>query len=133
MKEALLILFSLVGFFISLYIYAVKKRGLALYCIVGKNCDEVIKSRYGKAFGIENTILGMIYYAGIFAYAISILLYGNLFKEVTVYYFVVIASICAAVFSIYLTWVQMFVLKKWCEYCIVSSLCSVLILAVLVV
>ncbi|MBS3114230.1 hypothetical protein J4448_03940 [Candidatus Woesearchaeota archaeon] len=43
-----------------------------------------------------------------------------------------IASLGSVLFSIYLTAVQAFVLKKWCEYCIVSSIASVLILIVLI-
>jgi len=74
----------------------------------------------------------MLYYVLIFIYGISMLLNRNLFKGNIIYYVVVIAGLGSVLFSIYLTAVQAFVLKKWCEYCIVSSIASLLILIVLV-
>ncbi|MBI2646897.1 hypothetical protein HYW99_00295 [Candidatus Woesearchaeota archaeon] len=58
---------------------------------------------------------------------------GNIYILNVVYYFIVIASILSVLFSIYLTGVQAFVLKKWCDYCMVSSIASVLILIVILV
>lgn len=123
---------SLIGFGVSFYIFYAKKYGRQLHCVVGQDCDAVVKSKYGKTFGIENTIPGMLYYALIFAYGIAVLSNRNLFKANIIYYPVVIASIGSVLFAAYLTSVQAFVLKKWCEYCIVSSIASLLILLVLV-
>ena len=132
MKEIYLICFSAVGFLVSAYIFYSKKFNKPLFCPIGENCDAVVKSKYGKTFGIENTIPGMLYYVLIFIYGISMLLNRNLFKGNIIYYVVVIAGLGSVLFSIYLTAVQAFVLKKWCEYCIVSSIASLLILIVLV-
>lgn len=131
MNSNYLIILSIVGFGVSLYIYYSKKYDKPMYCPIGQDCDAVVKSKYGKTFGIENTVPGMLYYGAVFVYGIAILLNRNIFKENIIYYFVVIASIGSVLFSIYLTAVQAFVLKKWCEYCIVSSIASVLILVVL--
>ena len=102
-----------------------------MYCPIGQDCDAVVKSRYGKTFGIENAIPGMLYYIMVIGYSITLLLNGNIFKGDIIYYFIVSASIGSVLFSIYLTGVQAFVLKKWCYYCIISSIASVLILFVL--
>jgi len=131
MNPAYLIVLSIVGFSVSFYIYYTKKYNKKLYCVMGQNCDEVVKSKYGKTFGIENTIPGMSYYVLVFIYGSSLLLNRNVFKENIIYYFIVIASIGSVLFSAYLAAVQAFVLKKWCEYCIVSSIASLLILIVL--
>ena len=127
-----LIILSLIGFGVSFYIFYTKKYGKQLHCVIGQDCDAVVKSRYGKTFGIENTIPGMLYYALIFAYGIAVITNRNLFKPDIIYYSVVIASIASVLFAVYLTSVQAFVLKKWCEYCIISSIASVLILIVLI-
>lgn len=123
---------ALAGFLVSLYIYISKRYDKPMHCVIGENCDAVVKSKYGKTFGIENTIPGMIYYVLVFAYA-ALLSNRNVFKQDIVYYFIVIASIGSVLFSIYLIAVQAFVLKKWCEYCIVSSLASMLILVLLII
>ena len=131
MKEIYLIILSIIGFGASFYIYYSKRHGKALYCPIGSDCDAVVKSKYGKTFGIENTIPGMLYYLLIFSYGISAVLNQNIFKYNMVYYFLVGASVCSALFAAYLTAVQAFVLKKWCDYCITSSIASILILIIL--
>ena len=132
MNPIYLIILSLIGFAVSFYIFYAKKYDKQLHCVIGQDCDAVVKSKYGKTFGIENTIPGMLYYALIFAYGIAVLSNRNLFKANIIYYFVVIVSIGSVLFAAYLTAVQAFVLKKWCEYCIVPSIASLLILLVLI-
>ena len=132
MNPIYLIILSLIGFAVSFYIYYSKKYDKPLHCVIGQDCDAVVKSKYGKTFGIENTIPGMLYHALIFAYGIAALSNRNLFKDNLIYYFVVIASIASVLFAVYLASVQAFVLKKWCEYCIVSSIASLLILLALI-
>ena len=133
MNYVYLIPLSLVGFAASFYIYYSKKKDNVIYCLIGHGCDAVVKSKYGKTFGIENTIPGTLYYALIFVYAIIALLNQNVFKDQIVYYLVVSASIASVLFSAYLTGVQAFVLKKWCDYCVASALASLSILIVLII
>jgi len=123
---------SLIGFVVSFYLYHTKTHNKPIVCFIGHDCDAVVKSKYGKTFGIENTIPGMLYYVLIFIYGIAVFLNRNLFKWDIIYYFVVIASLGSVLFSIYLTAVQAFVLKKWCDYCVISSIASVLILMLLI-
>ena len=129
MNSVYLIFLSLIGFSVSAYLYHSKTRNKKLYCFIGQDCDDVVKSKYGKTFGIENTLVGIIYYGLVFSY--GAFLNRNIFIGNIIYYFIVIASIASAVFSVYLTSVQAFVLKKWCEYCLISSAVSILIMFVL--
>ena len=123
---------SVIGFAVSYYIYYSKKYDKPLYCPIGEDCDEVVRSKYGKTFGVENTIPGMLYYAIIFVYSIAALANRNLFKGNLIYYFLVSASVASVLFSLYLAYIQKFILKKWCIYCIVSTAASIIIFAVLV-
>lgn len=132
MKEILLIILSIIGFAVSFYIFHSKKYNKPMHCIIGENCDAVVKSKYGETFGVENTIPGMLYYALVLVYAVGLLLNQNLFKGNVIYYFIVGISIASVLFSLYLAYVQKFILKKWCEYCIVSTIASILILGVLI-
>jgi len=133
MKEIFLMVLSVIGFAVSFYIYHSKKNNRKLFCLIGENCDDVVKSKYGKTFGIENTIPGMMFYFLVFAYGFLIFLNQNIFKGSIIYYFVVSASFASVLFSFYLASVQAFVLKKWCEWCITSSAVSVLILIMLLI
>src|SRR3989344_5238535 len=120
MNPFYLMLLSVIGFAVSFYIYYSKKYDKQMYCPLGDDCDAVVKSKYGKTLGIENTVPGMLYYVLIFLYGILLLLNRNIFIGNIIYYFIVIASIGSVLLSIYLTGVQAFILKKWCEYCIAS-------------
>jgi len=131
MKEIYLICFSVVGFLVSAYILYSKKFNKPLFCPIGKNCDDVVRSKYGKTFGIENTIPGMGFYILIFIYAIGLLSNRNLFKEVIIYHSLVGISFGSVLFSLYLAYIQKFVLKKWCYYCIISAIASLLIFIVI--
>ena len=132
MKQTYLIILSLIGFAVSAYIFYSKKYDKPLYCPIGENCDEVVRSKYGKTFGIENTIPGMGFYILIFIYAIGLLSNRNLFKEVIIYHSIVGISSASVLFSLYLAYIQKFVLKKWCYYCIISAIASLLIFIVII-
>jgi len=132
MKQTYLIILSLIGFAVSAYIFYSKKYDKPLFCPIGKNCDEVVRSKYGKTFGIENTIPGMGFYILIFVYAIGLISNRNLFKEAIVYYSLVGISFVSVLFSLYLVYIQKFVLRKWCYYCIISSIASMLIFLIMV-
>lgn len=135
-------LLSFIGLLVSWYLYYSKTHDKRIYCLMGHDCEEVVRSKYGKTFGIENTLIGMLYYLLIFVYGILLIgieqpvlafLNRNIFIGKLVYYLIVGAGIGSVGFSVYLTAVQAFVLKKWCDYCIISSIVSVLILVVLVI
>ena len=133
MNHLYLIILSSIGFAISLYLYYSKIHNTQIYCLIGHECDAVVKSKYGKTYGIENTLIGILYYGFVLIYGILLLMNRNIFKDNLIYYPIVIASLGSVLFSVYLTAVQAFVLKKWCDYCIISSIVSVLILAVFLV
>lgn len=130
MKEIALMIFAFIGFAVSAYIFYSKKYDKPLYCFSKADCDAVVRSKYGKTFGVENTIPGMLYYAIIFAY--GFFLNRNVFIALPVYYFIVGISVASVLFSLYLAYVQKFILKKWCMYCIISTIASIMILGVLV-
>ena len=90
----------------------------------GETCDRVVKTKYGKTFGIENTILGMLYYGAVFLASLGQEFYTVFFTSMPLYWIKVIVSGGAALFSVYLTYVQFGILKKWCEYCIASAIIS---------
>ena len=133
MKEIILVIPGLIGFFISSYILYSKKTSTPLICPAKQGCNEVVNSKYGKMFGFENTYIGIVFYLVIIMYGASEFFNRNLFKQDIIYHSLVGASILSVLFSIYLTFVQAFVLKKWCYYCLASALMSILILIILVV
>jgi len=129
----LTLILAFVGFILAYYIWKKKSGKEKLVCIIGKDCDKVIGSKYARTLGIDNTILGTVYFAFVFILSLIYLVFPFA-SEIN---FLSIGSLiitgAAALFSFYLAIVQVFILKELCEYCLASSFLSVLIFVVLVV
>ncbi len=126
MELALFVLATL-GFLLTVYIWYKKTYRQKLVCAIGHDCEKVINSRYAKIFFIDNIIIGLFYY--LFMDLSAVFTFWVLPFLITVR---TLASAGAALFSLYLTYVQLAVLKEWCEYCLASALISIAIFLVLV-
>ena len=125
-----LLILAIAGFVLSYYIYYKKNKHQELVCVIGEDCDKVVNSKYGTTFGIDNTIAGMLYYAFVALGAILILSGVNILAGFFVLDVLIIAGLFASLFSIYLIGVQLFILKEWCEYCLGTSVITILIFLV---
>lgn len=117
----IIIFLAFCGFLIASYIRHHKKNiAEALVCPLKANCDTVIHSDYSKIFGIPVEVLGMIYYSLIaVGYGLAII-FPNLETPI-VASGLMFATVCAFVFSIYLTLIQAFALRNWCTWCLFSA------------
>ena len=122
-----LIAFAAVGGFgVALYIYYTKKHHKQLVCPVGSDCNAVINSRYAKFFGIPIEYWGMFYYAVIFIAYIVLIFAPHLLSE----FFLaglIMFTVAAFLFSLYLLFAQAFLLRQWCIWCILSAALSIMI------
>lgn len=121
---------ALLGFSIAFYIFYKKSRQEKLVCIIGEDCNKVVESKYSKLWGIRLEFLGMIYY-GLIAlyYGIDGVLLQNGFSLVDTV--VAGASALAFLLSLYLTVIQLTVLRDLCEWCIASGILSTIIFLVI--
>lgn len=111
------------GFLVARHIRYHKKTGQTLVCPIKFDCNTVVNSDYSKFFGIPVEILGMIYYGLIFFTYLSFIFLANIVPDVLVGLMIIVSHI-ALLFSLYLLFVQIFVLKKLCSWCIVSAVIS---------
>ncbi|MEI6400518.1 MAG: vitamin K epoxide reductase family protein [bacterium] len=114
-------LVSVLGFLLSYKIYQKKQVAGPLVCPLRANCDRVIRSSHSKIFGVSLEWFGMFYhvvgflfYVGTFLFAVHIPLWAVFMAS--------IATLFSFIFSLYLTAVQLFVLKSWCSWCMGSAL-----------
>lgn len=83
------------------------------------NCLVVTSSKYSSLFGIPLALFGAFYYLTMFVL---------LFKRERLYkHFFLLVSSFGVLFSIYLTYIQAFVIGLFCLYCLGSALISFLI------
>lgn len=116
-------LLALIGFIVSWYIFYKKQRHEKLVCFLDQGCNRVVESKYNSLFfGIPNERIGMVYYASVMVFAILVFGGTEIFTGL-----LLTASALATLSSLVLLFIQAFVLKQWCEYCLTSAVASIAI------
>ncbi len=130
-SEDVLIRFTLfalgfAGFLVARHIYEEKKAERPLVCPIKFDCNTVVHSDYSLFLGVKVEILGMLYYAFVTLSYLLFLFAPNTLPNVLLGMMVVF-SLVGFLFSIYLVFIQIFVIKKMCSWCIVSAFICILI------
>lgn len=121
---------AVVGCLISVHIYREKKKDVPMVCPLNFHCDTVVYSKYSKFFGIPVEVIGICYYA-VVAISYTLFLFWPSVVNPVFTLVVLFATISAFLFSIYLTFVQVFRIKELCSWCLTSaSICTVIFLLV---
>ena len=115
--------FSVIGFIDALYLSIERFKGTSNFCIIGSDCDKVLVSAYSTIGNIPVAFLGTIYY---FIMLILILNYFRNKKEGGLYLISYITCIGFAA-SVWFVYLQLFVIKSICSYCMISALCSIIL------
>lgn len=112
----LIFILSVLGLFLSIYLsYTHFTNSETTFCLSGSGCDLINNSAFSKVFGIPIPIFGLIGYL-----IIAFISYRELNqKKLNYLYFL---SLIGIAFSIYLTYLELFIIKAICSYCVISAL-----------
>ncbi len=113
-----IIFLGFAGFLLALYIWHKKSSREAMVCPLRMDCNKVVESEYSKFLGIPVEWLGMAYYAFV---ALGYGARATLLHSVIFGYVLFFAAAMAMLFSLYLTFIQIFALKQFCSWCLVSA------------
>jgi uncharacterized membrane protein len=103
------------GLLVSAYLTWVHLRGVAPFCLTGSGgCETVQASRYSEILGLPVATLGMAGYLGLL---FSALLRGGVGIILGLF-----VALVGALFSVYLTWLELFVIHAICQYCVTSAI-----------
>ncbi len=110
-------LFSVVGLVDTVYLsyHAIKRTDVACWWFPAEWCKKVQYSKFSKTFGVPNPFLGLLMYLAIIGltyFAAIGLAAPWLVKAVVVFGFL---------FSVYFTFIQAFVLRAFCTWCVISA------------
>ena len=112
---------AIVGFLLSIYTLYVEymcSDGKAACDINDKfSCTKTITSKYGRTFGVPNSVGGIVFYVLVFILA--------LMGFIT---YVKYLSVIAVLGSVYLAYISQFKLKTWCPVCILIYIVNILLL-----
>ena len=97
------------GFMVARHIRHHKKTGKLLVCPIKFDCNTVVNSDYSKFFGIPVEILGMAYYSLVFISYFCFIFIQGLLPNFLIG-FMILLSVTAFLFSVYLISVLLFIL-----------------------
>lgn len=84
------------------------------------DCGQVLTSQYATVLGIPVALLGMLHYI-----ALLVLLFLSIYTNKKLFVRLALLSTSVGlVVSLYLVWLQLFVINAICQYCMVSALFS---------
>lgn len=122
MSTILIIVLALIGLADASYLTYEHFNPVVAPCGVGifANCGEVLGSKYATFEGIPISMLGAAYY-------LSIILALVVFFKTKRWFlkkYMIAASFFAFLFSLYLVYLQLFIVRAICPYCMLSALTS---------
>ena len=118
---------SLLGIAVSAYVWRSQRSNQPITCWT-KDCDRIIRSPYSRLLGIHNSAIGFWLFLFIFLMTSLHQLDLEPWPHRTLLA-VTLLSLIGTLVSLYLTYIQLFVLKGICNWCLTSAL---LILAIFI-
>lgn len=119
----LFILISLIGILDASYLTFEHFSINNIICNINDTCNIVLTSKYAEILGVPLAILGLMYYLTIFinSFLFKITKYTG-YKLILLY-----LPIFSFFFSIWLVYLQLFILNSICIYCMASAIISTMI------
>lgn len=117
------LVFSALGFIDAAYLAAEHFTGAIPPCSIVQGCETVLTSAYATLWGIPVALFGALFYLAAFLLAF---LYKETRGDKFLYALVFISS-AAFLASLWFVYIQLFVLKAICLYCMTSAGTSTLV------
>ena len=123
--KIIFLILTIMGMVDSLYLFYKYTKKAPLACLIGSDCSAVVESKWSKVFGVRNELWGSFYYILLF---IGMLLFIFLPEYSSlIHLLLVLATALGFLYSLFLTGLQMFLIKSFCLYCLFSALISTLL------
>ena len=113
---AIMTLLALTGLADAIYLTINHLTGQSARCTVTGGCNEVLGSAYSSIGGVPLAALGALAYFTVFSLA-TLALYG--YRRAASALTVLVALMLMT--TLWLLYVQAFILHKYCEYCLLSA------------
>ena len=120
-------LLSLVGLVDALYLTIEHVTGQSVQCTITSGCSEVLSSSYAVVAGIPLAAVGAAAYFSVFSLATLAAFGYQVAKPL-------LMLLVAAMFlvSLWLVYLQAFVIREFCQYCLLSAAITTALLVVVI-
>lgn len=124
---ALAALIALIGLGETTYLTAMHLAGATLTCLAGAGCSTVLSSSYAQIRGIPLAGFGAVAYFSAFSFAVlAVFNYSAARRALAI----VVALMF--LFTLWLLYLQAFVLHAYCDYCLLSAALTFALAAVVI-
>ena len=127
----LAIILTIIGLLVSIYMTIYKITSNDSMCIGSGDCKTVNASRYAEVYGIPVAVLGVAGYSAILALLLLGGRPGFLQQNGTLLFFGL--SLTGFLFTLYLIFVEVALIKAYCPFCITSQTAMTLIFIISVI
>ncbi len=94
-----------------------------LVCPLNHDCSKVTESRWSHIFYVRNEVLGLLFYVSMIAAAFMVIFDPS----VQLQRWIQVAAGGGTLFSLFLIYLQIKVIKNYCFYCLISALLTMLL------
>ncbi|MBI2482283.1 MAG: vitamin K epoxide reductase family protein [Candidatus Vogelbacteria bacterium] len=119
-----ILILTIIGFADAAFLSTKVLLGQPVPCPITGGCETVTNSQYSRIGGVPVAVVGAIYYLGLIILA---LWYIDSVK-LKVLRAITIISGFGFLWTLYLTYLQAYMINAWCIYCLVSAATTTLIL-----
>jgi len=124
--SALILLLSFLGFLDATYLVILHFKNAFPPCTITTGCETVLTSKYATVLGVPISLAGSLFYLLLISLSILIL---TSFKKIFANVLILIV-LSGALVSAVLIYIQFFILKTFCQYCLFSEGVNFLLLGV---
>ena len=117
-------LLSVVGLIDSLYLTVTHYTNASVPCNLTQGCETVLRSSYSEIFGIPLAALGIVFYIVSLGSSIFFIQHNKFYSWLSAW------GVVGFLSTLYLLFIQAFVLRAFCQYCLLSALTSSLIFTI---
>ena len=107
------------------YLTYERLRQKPLVCPLDHDCSVVTESKWSNILGVRNEYLGLLFYIAVFFGGLALVLTPDLIPDLNL--ILMLGTGAGLLFSIFLTAVQIFAIKDYCFYCIISAIITFLL------
>jgi uncharacterized membrane protein len=118
-----ILIVALIGFADAAYLTVEHYQNVVPPCSVSGGCEEVLTSRFATIYGVPISLVGAAYYFLILVGAFSFLESRN-----TVFLkWALLLAIVGFIASLWFVYLQAFVIRSYCAYCLGSAMTSTIL------
>lgn len=122
-------LLAIVGFTDASFVALKTLQGQTVPCSILKGCDIVLQSKYAHLFGQPVALWGALYYGAVILLIAAFLIWQREY----IIRGVVLLTAFGSIMSVWFIYLQVFVIKSICLYCLISAGSSFLLLGLSVI